>query len=309
MQGCALRVGPAGCLALPSARVAQDFFDACDLRSVQFFLLPLSAGSLFASGVFRPCIDLHEGRVKQIVGGTLSDDSSQLRTNFVSERPADWYADLYRRDGLRGGHVVMLGPGNEVAARRALLAYPGGLQIGGGIDADSAASWISAGASHVIVTSWVFREGRIDFDRVAAMRDAVGKDRLVLDLSCRQRDGEYWVVTDRWQHFTDFKICRESLESLSKDCAEFLVHAVDVEGLCRGVDIELVKRLADGSPIPTTYAGGARSISDLEEVTRVGSGRIDLTIGSALDIFSGTGVRYSDVVAFNRAHAGDHGHE
>jgi phosphoribosylformimino-5-aminoimidazole carboxamide ribotide isomerase len=269
-------------------------------------LLPLLAGSRFALDVFRPCIDIHEGRVKQIVGGTLGDDPSQLRTNFVSDHPAEWYADLYRRDELKGGHVIMLGPGNEAAARRALQAYPGGLQIGGGINADNAASWIDAGASHVIVTSWVFREGRIDFDRIAVMRDAVGKDRLVLDLSCRQRGGEYWVVTDRWQRFTDFRVGRESLDRLSKECAEFLVHGVDVEGLCHGVDHELVRRLSEGSPIPTTYAGGARSITDLEEVTRVSAGRIDLTIGSALDIFGGTGVRYVEVVEFNRRYGVDH---
>ena len=250
--------------------------------------------------MFRPCIDLHEGKVKQIVGGTLGDDPATLRTNFVSDRPAAWYAELYRRDGLKGGHVVMLGPGNENAACSALRAYPGGLQIGGGINLDNARGYLDAGASHVIVTSWVFRDGRLDRDRLAALGAAIGKARLVLDLSCRRREDQYWVVTDRWQKFTELAISRQTLAQLSAACAEFLVHAVDVEGLCLGVDLELVSKLAEWSPIPTTYAGGAKSLADLEEVTRVGEGRIDLTIGSALDIFGGTGVRYEEAVEFNR---------
>ena len=250
--------------------------------------------------MFRPCIDLHEGKVKQIVGGTLSDDPVKLRTNFVSEKPAAWYAELYKRDGLEGGHVIMLGTGNETAAREALAAFPGGLHIGGGINLDNAQSWLDAGASHVIVTSWAFRDGKVDLDRVRALAAAIGKQRLVLDLSCRRRDNEYWVVTNRWQKFTEFRIDRGGLETLASHCDEFLVHAADVEGLCRGVDLELVEKLTQWSPIPTTYAGGARSLSDLEEVTRIGKGRIDLTIGSALDIFGGSGVRYADVVEFNR---------
>jgi len=263
--------------------------------------------------MFRPCIDLHEGKVKQIVGGTLGEGSGRLRTNFISDRPATWFAELYKRDGLSGGHVIMLGPGNESAARDALQAYPGGMQIGGGINAENATAWLDAGASHVIVTSWVFREGRMDEARLAQLVQTVGRERLVLDLSCRKRtvDGtsrgaesrhssDYFVVTDRWQNFTDLKISREILKKLAGSCAEFLVHAVDVEGLCRGVDTELVARLAEWSPIPTTYAGGAKSLADLEDVTRLGQGRIDLTIGSALDIFGGSGVRYEDVVVFNR---------
>ena len=250
--------------------------------------------------MFRPCIDLHEGRVKQIVGGTLGDDPTRLRTNFVSERSAAWYADLYRRDELCGGHIIMLGPGNETAAREALAAFPGGLQIGGGVNLDNARGWLEAGASHVIVTSWIFREGQIDFDRVASIRDIVGKDRLVLDLSCRKRDNQYWVVTDHWRKFTGLRIEEKNLKRLGVECAEFLVHAVEVEGLRLGMDFELLEKLAAWSPIPTTYAGGARSIADLEEVTRIGRSRIDLTIGSALDIFGGTGVRYAEVVEFNR---------
>ena len=250
--------------------------------------------------MFRPCIDLHEGKVKQIVGGTLSDAPGQVRENFVSDKSSAEYAALYRADGLRGGHVIMLGPGNESAARAALAAYPGGLQFGGGVNVDNALDWLEAGASHVIVTSWVFQGGRVDFERLASLVRKVGKQRLVIDLSCRRRADEYWVVTDRWQKFTDVTITPPTLAQLAESCCEFLVHAVDVEGLCRGVDLELVEKLGAGSPNPTTYAGGASSLADLETVTHVGQGRIDLTIGSALDIFGGTGVRYADAVAFNR---------
>jgi phosphoribosylformimino-5-aminoimidazole carboxamide ribotide isomerase len=281
--------------------------------------------------MFRPCIDLHEGKVKQIVGGTIGEPSA-LRTNFVSDRSAAWFAELYRRDGLAGGHVIMLGPGNEPEARAALAAFPGGLQIGGGVNAQNARGWLEAGASHVIVTSWVFREGRVDWERLGELVKAVGKNRLVLDLSCRKKaesresrvesrkgtesldprplgaakrsgDGstlDYFVVTDRWQKFTEVAITPETLRKFAGSCAEFLVHAVDVEGLCRGIDRELVEKLGQWTPIPTTYAGGANSLADLEEVTRLGQGKVDLTIGSALDIFGGNGVRYDDVVKFNR---------
>jgi phosphoribosylformimino-5-aminoimidazole carboxamide ribotide isomerase len=248
--------------------------------------------------MFRPCIDLHEGKVKQIVGGTLGD--SGPRTNFVSDRSAAWFAELYRRDGLAGGHVIMLGPGNETEARAALAAFPGGLQIGGGVNAQNARGWLDAGASHVIVTSWVFREGRVDWERLDELVKTAGKNRLVLDLSCRRRGENYFVVTDRWQKFTETAITPETLRKLAGSCAEFLVHAVDVEGLCRGIDRELVEKLGQWTPIPATYAGGANSLADLEEVTRLGQGKIDLTIGSALDIFGGTGVRYDDVLKFNR---------
>ena len=250
--------------------------------------------------MFRPCIDLHEGKVKQIVGGTLGAGSSQLKTNYVSDRPAAWFAELYKRDGLKGGHVIMLGPGNDAAARSALQSYPGGLQIGGGITSNNARAWLEAGASHVIVTSWVFRDARIDWERLRQLSTDLGKERLVLDLSCRRRGTGYFVVTDRWQKFTEVLISPENLEKLSACCAEFLVHAVDVEGLCSGIDKDLVVKLSKWSPIPATYAGGANSLADLEEVTKLGHGRIHLTIGSAMDIFGGTGVRYQDVVEFNR---------
>jgi phosphoribosylformimino-5-aminoimidazole carboxamide ribotide isomerase len=250
--------------------------------------------------MFRPCIDLHDGKVKQIVGGTLDHPTGPLRTNFVAEQPAAWFAERYRRDQLKGGHVIMLGPGNEPAAREALAAYPGGLQIGGGIRADNARAWLDAGASHTIVTSWIFPEGQLDEERLRILVKEIGRERLVLDLSCRKRNGAYWIVTDRWQTFTRLKLNRDLLERLAPHCAEYLVHAVDVEGLCRGVDLQLVRQLAEESPLPVTYAGGARSMEDLVAVTRDSGDRVDLTIGSALDIFGGSGVRYEDAVAFNR---------
>jgi len=250
--------------------------------------------------MFRPCIDLHEGKVKQLVGGTLSDDSTRTRTNFVADHSAAWYAELYKKDNLRGGHVIMLGPGNEAEARSALRAFPGGLHIGGGINSDNARQWLDSGASHVIVTSWVFRDGKVDWDHLKQLNEAVGKDNLVIDLSCRRRDGDYFVVTDRWQKFTEVKLSSETVGKFAQWCSEFLIHAVDVEGLCRGIDQELVSHLGEWVTIPTTYAGGARSLSDLELVTRLGGGKIDLTIGSALDIFGGSGVRYKDLIEFNR---------
>jgi phosphoribosylformimino-5-aminoimidazole carboxamide ribotide isomerase len=248
--------------------------------------------------MFRPCIDLHEGKVKQIVGGTLGD--SGLRTNFVSEKSAAWFAELYKRDGLAGGHVVMLGAGNEDAACAAIAAFPGGLQVGGGINALNARDWLEAGASHVIVTSWIFHEGRVHWDRLNELVKTIGRARLVIDLSCRKRGGDYFVVTDRWQKFTEIVLSAETLEKFSGFCAEFLIHAVDVEGLCRGIDHDLVEKLAQWTPIPATYAGGANSIADLEAVARLGQGRVNLTIGSALDIFGGSGVKYADAVEFNR---------
>ena len=216
--------------------------------------------------MFRPCIDLHEGKVKQIVGGSL--DSGGLKTNFVSDKSAAWFAELYKRDGLTGGHVIMLGPGNETEARAALAAFPGGLQIGGGVDANNARGWLDAGASHVIVTSSVFREGCVDWERLAQLVKLIGKERLVLDLSCRVREEKYFVVTDRWQKFTDVTLSAATLETFAGSCAEFLIHAVDIEGLCHGIDGELVEQLGRWASIPVTYAGGANSLADLEKVDR-----------------------------------------
>lgn len=250
--------------------------------------------------MFRPCIDLHDGVVKQIVGGTLTDDLGGLRTNFTANQDAAWFADLYRRDGLKGGHVIQLGAGNREAAIRALTAYPGGLQVGGGITPDNAMEFLEAGASHVIVTSWLFEGSRLSREKLDELHDCVGADRLVIDLSCRKRNGQYHVVSNRWQTFTDVVINEDTLHELSGYCDEFLIHGVDVEGLCQGIDLELVRLIASICCKPVTYAGGARTMDDLRTVSEVGQGRVHLTIGSALDIFGGNGVRYEEAVAFNR---------
>ena len=246
---------------------------------------------------FRPCIDLHEGRVKQIVGSTLEDHGAVLCTNFSSALPPSHYAEMYRRDNLNGGHVIMLGPGNEAAATEALLAWPGGLQLGGGITDENAVQWLDLGASHVIVTSHVFHDGCLDWQRLRRLNALIGKQHLVLDLSCRRRGDDYYVVTDRWQKFTAVSINTEVLDSLATYCDEFLIHAVDVEGKCMGIDVRLLEVLAAGIPIPTTYAGGVASMADLDLIRTAGQGRIDVTVGSALDIFGGTGLQYRDVVA------------
>jgi phosphoribosylformimino-5-aminoimidazole carboxamide ribotide isomerase len=249
---------------------------------------------------FRPCIDLHQGKVKQIVGGTLTDAGEGLRTNFVSPHGAAWFADLYRRDGLAGGHIIMLGSGNDAEARAALAAWPGGMQIGGGLDDTNALSWLAAGASHVIVTSWLFPQGRLSHERLARLAGLAGKERLVVDLSCRRRGDGWYVATNRWQTMTEVRIDEPLLAELSRHCAEFLIHAADVEGKQQGMDWDLVELLARISPLPTTYAGGARDLADLDRLERESQGRLDLSIGSALDIFGGKLVRYADCAAWNR---------
>ncbi len=250
---------------------------------------------------FRPCIDLHRGKVKQIVGATLDDGNPEvLQTNFVAEKPASWFADLYRADQLVGGHIIKLGPGNEEAAQAALAGWPGGLQIGGGITAENAALWLDHGASHVIVTSYVFVDGAVNQDRLARLVAKIGKERLVLDLSCRRVGDSYCIVTDRWQKFTQVEISERVLQDLSRSCAEFLVHAADVEGRCAGVEVELIDMLGRWSPIPTTYAGGIHDMADLEILRDKGKGRLDFTIGSALDIFGGTRFSYEEVVRYGR---------
>ncbi len=251
---------------------------------------------------FRPCIDLHEGRVKQIVGSTLAEDSSLLQTNFSSSLPPSHYAAMYRQDQLRGGHIIMLGPGNEAAAAEALAAWPGGMQLGGGISPDNATWWLDRGASHLIVTSFIFYDGQLDWDRLRHLSRLAGKNRLVLDLSCRRRQDGYYVVTDRWQKFTSLRIETKTLARLAQWCDEFLIHAVDVEGKCMGIDEELITLLAHSVPVPTTYAGGVSSLRDLERIHDAGQGRLDATVGSALDIFGGKGLRYQDVVRFHEQH-------
>ena len=249
---------------------------------------------------FRPCIDLHQGQVKQIVGSTLRDGAVP-ETNFVAEKSSSHFAELYRRDNLLGGHVIMLGPNNEEAAQQALAAFPCGLQLGGGINANNAPQWIERGAAQVIVTSYAFRDGRLHHDNLQRVVGAVGRDRLILDLSCGQRDGRYVVMTDRWQKATDFEIDAAHLAFLAESCCEFLIHATDVEGKQQGVDKELIALLGDIAPIPTTYAGGVRSLADIDVINRLGQGKLDFTVGSALDIFGGTGLCYEILASKNWA--------
>lgn len=244
---------------------------------------------------FRPCIDLHQGKVKQIVGGTLTDKSQNLVENFVSEHNAAFYAKLFKRDGLIGGHVIMLGSGNEAEALKAIAEYPDGLQVGGGINSDNARLYLEQGASHVIVTSYVFRDGAIDYQNLNKLVKTIGKERLVLDLSCRAKDGTYYVVTDRWQRFTDFEINETNLADLAKYCAEFLIHAADVEGRRQGIQEDLVAKLGQWVTIPTTYAGGIKDLADLDLIYRLGQGKLDFTVGSALDIFGGS-LPYQEVI-------------
>ncbi|MFP6796001.1 MAG: phosphoribosylformimino-5-aminoimidazole carboxamide ribotide isomerase [Pseudomonadales bacterium] len=244
---------------------------------------------------FRPCIDLHGGRVKQIVGNTLTDDGDPA-TNFDTDKRAAEYARLYRNDGLVGGHVIMLGPGNDAAAREALENFPGGLQIGGGIGHSNAESWLEAGAAAVIVTSTIFVDGRLDRDRLESLADQVGPDRLVLDLSCREESGNYVAMANRWQTRTDVTIDKHTLRELSQYCSEFLIHAIDKEGQITGINGRLLALLTDIVPGQVTYAGGISSPSDLDTILRVGKGRVDFTVGSALDLFGGSGLLYRDLV-------------
>lgn len=243
---------------------------------------------------FRPCIDIHNGKVKQIVGGSLLDQGNQTEENFVSEQDAAFYANLYKENGITGGHIILLNPETSEyypeTKRQALLAlsaYPGGLQVGGGIRDDNAQEYLDAGASHVIVTSFVFKNGEINYENLHKIVQAVGKERLVLDLSCRKRDGQYYIVTDRWQKFTNVPITLALLKEMTQYCDEFLIHAVDVEGKASGIEGELVELLAQLDNFPVTYAGGVGSFVNLEELKEKGKNKIDVTIGSALDLFGG----------------------
>ena len=243
---------------------------------------------------FRPCIDIHNGKVKQIIGGSLKDEGNQAITNFASEYSAGFYAEKYKNDGLKGGHIILLNSKiseyYEATKEQALLAlrtYPNGLQIGGGITAENALEYIEAGASHVIVTSYVFRDGEIHWENLQKLVETVGKEHVVLDLSCRRKEGKYYVVTDRWQTFTNVEVTSQLLNELAEYCDEFLVHGVDVEGKSSGVELELVKILANWNEIPLTYAGGIGSMEDLKEFQEASQGKLDFTIGSALDLFGG----------------------
>ena len=243
---------------------------------------------------YRPCIDIHNGKVKQIVGGTLEDEEDSAQENFVSKRNADFFAEFYAKDGLKGGHIILLNkqdsPYYEATKEQAILAlktYPGGMQVGGGIRPDNAAEFLEAGASHVIVTSYVFSDGMVDYAHLSEMRDAVGKDHLVLDISCRRKDEDYYIVTDRWQTFTKEKITTELLDRLAEYCDEFLVHGADVEGMASGIEENLVRLLGEWHKIPITYAGGIADYNDIEQIKELSGGNLNITIGTALDLFGG----------------------
>lgn len=250
---------------------------------------------------FRPCIDIHNGKVKQIVGGSLKDERDQAEENFVSERSAAFYADMFHRDNLKGGHMILLNPpsspyfeADRQQAAEALAVWPGGLQIGGGVTADNASSYIRAGASHVVVTSYVFKDGQVQWENLEKLADAVGAGHVVLDVSCRKKDGKYYIVTDRWQKFTKVQLGEEILYWMKEYCDEFLVHGVDVEGKSAGIEEGLVEMLAGVQGIPITYAGGISSLDELERFRRVSGGRLDFTIGSALDLYGGD-IPYDEV--------------
>jgi phosphoribosylformimino-5-aminoimidazole carboxamide ribotide isomerase len=243
---------------------------------------------------FRPCIDIHNGKVKQIVGGSLADLNDRAQENYVSEQDAAFFAELYKNAGLKGGHIILLNSVNsdfyeqtKVQALSALRAYPGGMQVGGGITADNASEYLAAGASHVIVTSYVFHDGKIDYKRLEKLVKAVGKEHLVLDLSCKKIDDEYKIVTDRWQNITDETVTLKLMDELAKYCSEFLIHAVDVEGKANGIEKELAAMLGEWDGLPITYAGGVHSYEDLDLLKELGRNRLNVTIGSALDLFGG----------------------
>ncbi|KAJ9629224.1 Enzyme that catalyzes the fourth step in the histidine pathway [Knufia peltigerae] len=273
---------------------------------------------------FRPCIDLHAGQVKQIVGGTLSTQESDLKTNYVSSHPAGYFAQLYREANLLGAHVIMLGPGNDAAAKEALAQWPGHLQVGGGINNINAKEWIDAGAEKVIITSFLFPNGRFSLERLKSVLSSLGSDpsKLVIDLSCRRKGDTWFVAMDKWQTITEMEITKgivflrqapilcetnytnepkkESISMLEPYCCEFLIHAADNEGLQQGIDTDLVRKLAEWCTIPVTYAGGARTVDDLGLVRQCSDGKVDLTIGSALDVFGGSGARFEDCVKWNQ---------
>ncbi len=248
---------------------------------------------------FRPCIDLHDGQVKQIVGSTLGDDQAPAE-NYVSDRSANWFAQKYSSDQLSGGHLIKLGPGNDDAATSALSAFPGGLQVGGGINIENAERWLESGASHVIVTSWLFdSEGTFLSQRLDDLASQIGSERIVIDLSCKRTAGGWTVAMNRWQTLTELVVNSETLDRLSDRCGEFLIHAADVEGKCKGIDEELVRLMGAWGGIPMTYAGGVASMSDVELVASASNGNVDVTVGSALDLFGGVGVNYESLLAWN----------
>ncbi|KAI0999724.1 1-(5-phosphoribosyl)-5-[(5-phosphoribosylamino)methylideneamino] imidazole-4-carboxamide isomerase [Podosphaera aphanis] len=251
---------------------------------------------------FRPCIDLHSGQVKQIIGGTLTENSKDLKTNYVSSLPARHFARLYKVNNLTGAHLIMLGPGNEAAAREALSQWPNGIQIGGGITDLNAKQWIDWGAEKIIITSFLFPNAQFSQSRLDSVLAALDgdKDRLVIDLSCRRKGSSWFVAMNKWQTITEMEVCEASIKHLESYCSEFLIHAADNEGLQKGIDESLVEHLAQWCSIPVTYAGGGKNITDLAMVQKLSNGRVDLTLGSSLDIFGGSGATFEDCVVWNR---------
>ncbi len=251
---------------------------------------------------FRPCIDIHNGSVKQIVGGSLQDKNDAALENYVSEQDAAFYARMYREYQIRNGHIILLNPvtspyyeKTREQAIAALRAYPGGLQAGGGMTPENVLEFLNAGASHVIVTSYVFRDGQIHYDHLQKLVKVTGRQHLVLDLSVRKREDRYLIVTDRWQKYTKVELTEQVLDELAGYCDEFLVHAVDVEGKAEGIEEELVELLGNWGRIPVTYAGGVHSFEDLRSLRRLGRDRVHVTVGSALDLFGGT-MKFEEVL-------------
>ena len=247
---------------------------------------------------FRPCIDIHDGKVKQIIGGSL-DDEKGASENFIAGAPASFYASLYAKKNLGGGHVIILNKAgtaeyeaSKVQALNALGAFKGGMSIGGGINDLNAEEFLDAGAYAVIVTSFVFKDGRLDENNLLKIKNAVGSKHLILDLSCRRgANGKLYVVTDRWQRFTELELTKDLLKSLQPNVCEYLIHAADVEGKKAGIDTDVLNVLAsymrEGDSVPVTYAGGVHTYEDLDTIRGAGAGLIDATVGSALDLFGG----------------------
>ena len=266
---------------------------------------------------FRPCIDIHNGKVKQIVGGSLVDAQNQATENYTSTKSASWFANFYKRDNLTGGHIILLNSKDSEYFQatkdqgiEALRAYPGGLQIGGGITADNATEYIEAGASHVIVTSYIFDEGKFIESNLEKLANTVGKDKVVIDLSCRRRENKYLVVTHRWQRFTTMELTCDNMDRLANYCDEFLIHGVDVEGLSMGIEeplVEFLGQVRSARNIPITYAGGIGSLGDLERFKQISGGNLDMTIGSALDIFGGA-IPYESVASLVKERSDEEKH-
>ncbi|KAF6005708.1 hypothetical protein HII12_005282 [Brettanomyces bruxellensis] len=242
------------------------------------------------------CIDIHGGKVKQIVGGTLNQDDteqskntckSNLETNFVSEKSSSYYAKLYEEHGIIRTHVIKLGSleENNRVAIEALKAWPKHLQIGGGINDTNAKYWIQQGADKVIVTSWLFPKGQFDKSRLERISQLVGKEHLVVDLSYFDAGG---VEQGRLLSYSRGTARNSSFMQLM------------LKAFCKGIDQELVAKLAEWCTSPIVYAGGAKSIDDLKLVDKLSHGRVDLTFGSALDLFGGKLVRFKDCCKWNQ---------